>query len=311
MVSLPFHGRRGRHWQRTIGSCLLLFGFAILGNVPAQAQDETSKAASPSLRVMSSNVRFGTAKDGLDAWEARQERLRTCWAEQQADLIGTQEMLPFQADFLQQAFPEYVYVGRSREMDNDQGEQCGIFYRRARFIELARGHLWLSETPDTPGAKGWDANLPRMATWVKLYDRQSAQPFMFLNTHFDHQGPTARLRSAEQIHEKLQSWIPPYRVIITGDFNCGENSPPYTALLSPPPSAKPLIDTYRAVHPETTSDEGTFNGFQGRRSGPRIDWILVTHEWHIQEANIVRTDFEGRYPSDHFPVTATLHWQDH
>ncbi len=297
---------RGRRAIEVILGLLFVVTLSSDGAFAQAAPSSGSFAAL--LRVMSSNVRFGTAKDGPDAWDSRHERLRACWAEEKADLVGTQEMLPFQAEFLQQAFPDYVYVGRSRDLDNDQGEQCGIFYRRARFVELERGHFWLSETPDLPGSKGWDANLPRMVTWVKLYDREAAQPFVFVNTHFDHQGETARVRSAELLHRRLAPWLANDRVILTGDFNCGENSPPYTALLSDFTSAPALRDSYRVVHPEATGDEGTFNGFQGHRNGPRIDWILVTHEWHIEDAAIVRTDFAGRYPSDHFPVTATLRW---
>lgn len=318
--------RFDHHWAQLLRMrCVLtgiLFVCLSIRSLQAQTGTPTLNSEAPSttaikahpLIVMSSNVRFGTARDGDDSWNLRQDALRDVWREQHADLIGTQEMLQFQADFLLQAFPEYAYVGRSRDRDDDQGEQSGIFYRRERFIELERGHFWLSESPDTPGSKGWDANLPRMVTWVKLYDRSKEAPLIFANTHFDHQGPIARLQSAELLHRKLASWMNTYPVIVTGDFNCGEGSEPYASLMkpfhptSPSEANRSLVDTYRAKHVDRSEEEGTFNGFRGRRSGPRIDWILVTPDWHIMDANIVRTEFHGRYPSDHFPVTASLTW---
>ena len=42
------------------------------------------------------------------------------------------------------------------------------------------------------------------------------------------------------------------------------------------------------------------------RGGKRIDWVLFNRRLDALEAGIDRRDFDGRYPSDHFPVTATL-----
>ena len=69
-----------------------------------------------------------------------------------------------------------------------------------------------------------------------------------------------------------------------------------------------VVDSFRAVHPGKGDDEGTFNGFQGRRSGPRIDWVLHGSAFETVSAAIDRTEENGRNPSDHFPVTAVLRW---
>ena len=52
--------------------------------------------------------------------------------------------------------------------------------------------------------------------------------------------------------------------------------------------------------------QGTFNGFTGERSGDKIDAVLVSDGWTVRDAEIVRTDEGGRYPSDHFPVSAVV-----
>jgi endonuclease/exonuclease/phosphatase family metal-dependent hydrolase len=281
-------------------------------------EDEASTAGdrgSVELRVMSSNVRYGTADDGPDAWPVRRERLRDCWREQQADIVGTQEMLPFQAKYLQEQFPEYAYVGRSREPENTEGEQCGIYYRHARFTELEQGHFWLSETPEVPGSRGWDAALPRMATWLKLYDRQKQRTLVVVNTHFDHRGEEARRESAALLARRIRQWLGEYPILITGDFNCGPDSPGYAELTRPQPATvatlaanRSLLDTYVAQHPGATQDTGTFHGFRGGKESSRIDWILVSEPFQVLQAEIIHWQSEGRYPSDHYPVTARLRW---
>ena len=275
------------------------------------AQDSVGPADLPSavIRVMTSNVRYGTADDGENAWEHRKAMLLDVMRTAEPDLIGTQEILPFQADYLQQGLADYVYVGRSRELDNVAGEQCGVFYRRDRFVELERGYFWLSQHPEQPGSQSWDAALPRMATWLKLFDRKRQRVFVVINTHFDHRGGEARLQSARLLLDYARRFAADYPLLVTGDFNCGEASPPYLQLVrGPSEDSSPLIDVYRQANATRNKQEGTFNGFEGRRDGPRIDWILATPQWRVLSANILTTQTDGRTPSDHFPVVATLEY---
>jgi endonuclease/exonuclease/phosphatase family metal-dependent hydrolase len=67
-----------------------------------------------------------------------------------------------------------------------------------------------------------------------------------------------------------------------------------------------MIDVYRASHPVLGPDEGTRHGFSGRTNGPRIDWIVISTEFKPIESSIVHANRNGKYPSDHFPVTAVL-----
>ena len=89
---------------------------------------------------------------------------------------------------------------------------------------------------------------------------------------------------------------------MTGDFNCGEESPPYRELLR----GERFQDTFRKIEVTRTDSEGTFHGFTGQPGTERIDWILVTAAWQVQAAMIDRTMESGRFPSDHFPVSAVL-----
>ena len=186
-----------------------------------------------------------------------------------------------------------------------------LYYKTSRFERLDGGHFWYSETPEVPGSKGWDAALPRMATWVKLRDRKapSAPPILFANTHFDHRGVDARLKSARLLRTRLAELGAGCSIVLTGDFNVGEGSPPYRALFgeSAGSTASPVRDVYRLAHPTPGPEEGTFTGFSVKRTkGARIDWIGASADWTVVSAAIDRANQDGRTPSDHFAVTAEL-----
>jgi endonuclease/exonuclease/phosphatase family metal-dependent hydrolase len=92
-------------------------------------------------------------------------------------------------------------------------------------------------------------------------------------------------------------------VIVTGDFNAGEDNPAFRRLVE---HDRPrLVDTFRALHSDARG-VGTFNAFTGERTGDKIDAVLASPDWDVLEASILRLNEDGRYPSDHFPVTAIL-----
>src|SRR6056297_3048996 len=125
-----------------------------------------SAAEDAALRVMSFNIRYGSANDGDNHWKTRDSFVIDVIRDFNPDLLGTQETLGFQAKYLQGQLPEMVYVGTSRDANPD-GEQCGILYRKDRFEQLEAGQFWLSDTPLVKFSKSWDSSLPRIATWVR------------------------------------------------------------------------------------------------------------------------------------------------
>ena len=66
-----------------------------------------------------------------------------------------------------------------------------------------------------------------------------------------------------------------------------------------------LTNALAVVHPDGGGN-GTFHGFRGTPGAWQIDYVLATPEWTVEDAAIVRDHTDGRYPSDHFPVRATL-----
>jgi len=268
-----------------------------------------SASAMAEIRVMSFNIRLGTAADGPNHWDLRKERVVETIMKFQPDLLGAQEVVNFQRDYLVGKLSDYDSFGAGREDGKEKGEMMTIFFRRDRFEKIDGGHFWLSDQPDTVGSKGWDAALPRLVSWVKLRDQTSPDglPLLFANTHFDHMGEIARQESAILVRERLAAIGKGCHVVLAGDFNAAEGSVPYRNLFSAKPGDPLLHDTYRVAFTEKGPDEGTATNFVATNiSGPRIDWIAVGETIKVASAAIDRTAHEGRTPSDHFPVTAVL-----
>ncbi len=280
-------------------ACLLL----------STASSQTGKSTTD-VRVMSYNIRYGTAKDGDNHWDKRKDFLIETIKAFNPDLLGTQETLGFQRDFLAEKLSGYEVLGVGRDDGQETGEMTALYFKRARFEKLDGGHFWLSETPNIPGSKSWDTSLTRMVTWVKLRDKlqSKSKPLMYFNTHFDHRGEQARVESAKLIRRKVEEAAKTCRVIVTGDFNAGEDTQPYQAFFGSLDGKPSLVrDVYRTTHPKREANEGTFSAFKAdATTGPRIDWIGVSSEWEVLKSEIDRTTREGRTPSDHFAMIAVI-----
>ncbi len=258
---------------------------------------------------MSYNIRYGTAKDGENHWEKRKDFLAETIQAARPDLLGTQETVGFQRDFLAVALPGYEGLAVGREDGKERGEMTAIFWRKERFEKVDGGHFWLSDSPAVAGSMGWDSSLPRMATWVRLRDKAAeGKPVLWVNTHFDHIGKVARLESAKLIRERIGALGKDCALIVTGDFNAGEGSEPYGAMFAPRENDEsPVRDSYRVAHPARGENEGTITPFLAApNQGARIDWIGVSRDWTVVAAEIAHPDREGRTASDHFPVSAVL-----
>ena len=278
--------------QRTVGAFVVALVLAML---PAQ----TVRAVPPDLTVASFNIRYGTAKDGDDAWPKRREIVLETMRVMDADVFGLQEVLDFQRQTIEEAFAGYEAIGRGRNADGG-GEHCTILVRRDRLEVLASGTFWLSDTPDVPASRGWGNRITRICTWARLRDKSTKREFVLLNTHFDHESQPSRERSAQLLVERLPALAKTGPLLLTGDLNAGEDN----AALETLRTAK-LRDTFRVKHPEV-EHVGTFNGFEGRNEGAKIDYVLVSKEWDVKSAAIVRRNEDGRYPSDHYPVVASV-----
>jgi endonuclease/exonuclease/phosphatase family metal-dependent hydrolase len=258
------------------------------------------------LRVMSFNVRYGTAADGQNSWPLRRELVEGVLRDFRPDVVGLQEALHFQLEELSNLLPEMSWIGVGRDDGLTAGEYAAILYRRDRLEVLGEGTFWFSDTPETPGSMSWGNEIPRVCTWGRFRDRASGNTFTLFNLHWDHVSQSSRELGARLLLDRIRErGVPAGRVLVTGDFNAGEENPAFrTLLVAGDPS---LRDSFRARFPDALG-VGTFHGFQGGSEGEKIDAILVGPEWEVMDAGILRVGPDGRYPSDHYPVVAILGW---
>ena len=272
-------------------------------------------AAAP-FTVMSFNLRGdfdgGIATDKPTGWlresgDHRRELALRLASEADADLLGVQEAYRNQVKELDAALPGHDFVGVGRDDGAEKGEHACLYYRSERFALVDSGTFWLSETPDKPSTYP-GAACPRIATWAVLRDKEADnRELLVVNTHWDHVSAEARRYAAGLIRERLAELAADRPAIVMGDLNVHEEKEPIKTLLGEGPQR--LIDSFREVHPERGENERSYHDFKGGEEGSRIDYIFHTAGLRATAAEIVRTSFEGRYASDHYPVTATIEWK--
>lgn len=188
---------------------------------PVFAQNENKIGLD--IRVATSNVRYATKSDGVNCWENRRERLAKALNYIEADVIGTQEALDYQKNYLAKQLKGYKVVGAGRDDGKNKGEHSAIYYNSRRFKALDCGNFWLSETPDVP-SKGWDAACVRIASWAFLEEKTTGKKFFFVNTHLDHVGVVARREGVALLCRKAAEIGNGCPTVITGDFNIYKES---------------------------------------------------------------------------------------
>jgi endonuclease/exonuclease/phosphatase family metal-dependent hydrolase len=272
----------------------------------AQIGISTRGSGQPPLKIMTFNIRFDNPRDSPNHWQSRKDRLVSQILYHDVDLLGVQEALYHQVVYMQQSMPQYKFVGVGRDDGATRGEFSGIFYRPDRLRLLDSSTFWLSLQPHVPGSRSWDAAITRIVTWARFYDLESGRVFLHFNTHFDHIGKEARLKSAELVLEKIKDLADTLPVVLTGDLNAGPDDPPIL-LLTNQADKRGLLDSKALSTSGHYGPQGTFNGFgPGETDEHPIDYILLKGPWRVVKHATISQTWQGRFASDHFAVVASL-----
>lgn len=255
------------------------------------------------LNVMTFNIRYGNADDGIDSWQYRKNMVFDVIRNFNPDFVGLQEALEFQIAEIIEQLPGYTYIGVGRDNGKTQGEYSAILYSRDRFIVDTSETFWFSDTPQIPGSKNWGNNITRICSWGKFFDKFTSKELFVLNVHLDHESVPSRINSAKSIIEKINSFKTDLPIILTGDFNTGETEETIKVI-----KQNGLSDSYYLTNSKTIKD-GTFNSFMGEDSGDKIDYIFINDKLSVSESIIDKTNINKRYPSDHFPVKAVFRFK--
>lgn len=259
-------------------------------------------AVSQSLKVMTYNIRYSTANDGVNAWSNRKEKVFDLIRKNSPDAFGVQEALHEQMQDLASALPEYTYVGVGRDDGKEKGEYTAIFYKKSRLKVVNSRSFWLSETPEIPGSMGWDAAITRMATVCTFEDKVTQKSFRMFTSHFDHVGKEAQRNSAAFLSGSVvgSSINEPMPALVCGDFNVEPTEEAYKSFFR---GKSPDLFDARPVE----NMNGTFCGFEkGKMECRIIDYVFHTAEWKVESFEVLQDNDGKYYPSDHLPVLVTL-----
>lgn len=260
--------------------------------------------AAPDLHVMTYNIRRRMPHlmpRSPDRWVHRRPLLKRLLDAEQPALLGVQEALFEQANFVRHALGEhYRSIGYGREA-NKGGEGCPILYDARRLRVLDWQQTALSDTPDVPGSTSWGNRTPRLVVDAIFRDLATGIEFQAVNTHLDNRSRISRLHSADVLRRLVQA--SPLPTIMTGDFNTDAETDPYDELTG----QGLLLDTWDTAEERLTEVWGTFLDYRPpEHDRKRIDWILVTPGIAVLKAAINVTRYEGGWPSDHAPVQAVV-----
>jgi endonuclease/exonuclease/phosphatase family metal-dependent hydrolase len=278
----------------------------------AGEQQQAAPAPAAVFSLLSYNILYDSPKWGPEyAWAKRRTSVLTLLRRHAPDLIGLQEVAMSQLASFREALPEYGLTGDVPGRAADERYPWlmnPIFFRLDRFQLLETGVLWLGAV-DAQGRPqpGWPAeNLPAVrlnyAPWVKLHDLASDRVFYYINAHLPPEGPALRLKSARLLTELAHRFTPGIPVCLAGDCNATE---------------EPAIEALRhaglrdARTASLTPAQGPASTKVNRRTqqlapAAVIDHLFVDAGFRVETFAILDDRLDGRFPSDHLPICATL-----
>jgi endonuclease/exonuclease/phosphatase family metal-dependent hydrolase len=287
--------------------CLgILMQVVLVSSVTAQSKEQ-EKPEGEIIKLMTYNLKFASPTY-QPSWEVRREMQVDMIRKYNPDIIGTQEGLKEQIDYLAEKLPEYVVVGEGRQ-GGDDDEHMAIFYKRDKFRLRELQSFQLSKTPEIIGS-GPKVN-PRMVTWARLalinipsegktgkYTKdyrghwENTQEFYVFNTHYfnGRKDSLARLNASKLVLDRINdlnrfgSWTAERPIFLMGDFNCRPGSAPYKVLVGDKNSTNSDLLKNPFVDPK------------------EIDWMLYKGGVKVRSYEEVDYNVDGAYPSDHKPI---------
>jgi len=295
--------------------------------------------------LMTFNLRYSSASDGSNKWEnadqhpQRREVVVRVITNYMPDLMGFQEGEDDQLAYLAAYLPDCYAIEQQKPSGGGGSENAAFAYNTNLLALLDRGTFSLGTSPgggywnNTPGTNfnpylyfpDMGLAFPRLAIWGLFQWQATGQEFVFYSTHYDFndepQVRSAWLMTDDALARNDRMPDSPL-AIIAGDFNSTQNDRDwhfFTGTLSTNGLTGDFTDSWYQVEGSWT-DSGTIHGFHGGTisENSRIDWMLhrggfiasniVIVSDHYLSTNTVSWGTHILYPSDHYPVMATLHF---
>jgi endonuclease/exonuclease/phosphatase family metal-dependent hydrolase len=246
---------------------------------------------------MTFNLRCDFPLDFNNRWDSRKNMIYHVMSDYKCDIIGTQEVKDNMFKDIEDNVKDYIIIGQPRSKKNSS-ERNNILISKKHIIHEYKT-FWLSENPDKIGSRKWYSLFPRICTTAIVeIDNNKVR---ICNSHLDNFLPKAREYGLKKLMEVIEEEqkkeeLP---IILMGDFNATPDSKLINDFAKGKFSKKKLVavqETNKKLYNEVTRDS-----FKRKQQGVHIDYIFVSQEIEVVNAEIIKYNIHGKYPSDHYP----------
>lgn len=256
-------------------------GQAIDGAAQPKLKTAAAYSTPNAIKVLSFNVRHNDASDPQTITQ-RQPEIRQIIVDNNPDIFGMQE---FSDNSFENWFiPQMASLGYGVYYDESAGMGTPkvIFYKTARFTMQSSGTVVIGPT--------------NTGTWAVILDNTSSQRYFVCNSHWQFDSQTVRIQNSQNLVAAIQQHntdnLPE---IVFGDFNAQPGATEVENL-------KSSLDLVDAL--QDSAGDLTFHGWNATGLS-KIDWMTSDRSMAYTSYDVITTSYNGFWPSDHWPVTAT------
>lgn len=255
------------------------------------------------MRVMTFNLRADNVLDTRNRWKQREQIVYDMIKAYNCDMIGLQEVTNLMSEDLRKNIIPYHHVGMGRTKNFFVEKNTVLIRKRYEILETKT--FWLSKSPNKVGSGLWHSLFPRICTRVTFKINGKDKVCMY-NTHLDCLSPVARRYGLSVILNDMKKYQEKEKLpcILTGDFNASPNG----KLIKQFKKEVFELNGMRAVQdikPDLYK-QATMGSFKDKETGLHIDYIFVSEEFEIIDAEVIKYNQKGKYPSDHYPIMAEI-----
>jgi endonuclease/exonuclease/phosphatase family metal-dependent hydrolase len=259
------------------------------------------------MTIISYNIRYGIANEvnPSNNWDVRKNFLTNYLSGLDGDIVGVQEALWFQLDYLVKNTNNrhYFFTGLGRDDGVHGGEHTAILFDSEKFQVLDGETFWLSDTPNLL-SKSWQNKQYRICTWVLFEDIYLHHQFYVFNTHLEG-NDEFNINAITLIHQKIAEFTDEAPVFVMGDMNLHPSNISYSYIVNPD-QIKPLSDSFVVFHNSSNIDEYSVSYFDANyvpNSENRIDYIFISNHINVTHFEIPKARYgTNQTYSDHYPV---------
>ena len=237
----------------------------------------------------------------IQSWDVNERRVKgiiDLIKKYNPDIICLQEVTVVWFKILSKEFSStYTFTGRDRLwadkdcLRRDREKNC-VLFKKDKFSKVWSHTYWLG--PDMLHPSKFEGSVfKRVFTSTKLKDLRNNKEFLAVSTHFDYLKPEVRELQAEVLANYLSKQKG--AVLLAGDFNGEPKEKGYSLI------TKHMIDLGEEFN-ETNITYHAYDKFPFEK----IDYIFRSENVLAKEYKLVKDEYEGLPPSDHYPLFAAI-----